>query len=201
MTKAAVITGDIINSRNTPSVHWLPLIKNILSIYGKNPEQWEIYRGDSFQIILSPQEALKAAIHLKAGIKGIKDLDARMAIGIGEQDYKAKRVSESNGSAFVRSGEGFDSLKKQNLAIFTGDPKEEELINLLLNLALLTMDNWTTTVASTIQAAMEHPEKSQTELAELLGKSQSSLSEALKRGAYEEISKMEEYYRKTIIHL
>ncbi len=197
----AVITGDIINSRKRATSEWLPLLKKIFSKYGKSPEQWEIYRGDSFQLLISPEKALLAAIHLKAGIKIIKDLDVRIAIGIGEQDHKAKKISESNGTAFVRSGEGFDSLKKQNMGIFTGDPEEEELFNLLLNLALLTMNHWSTTVATTIKAALENPEKSQTELAQLLGKSQSSLSEALKRGAFEEISKLEEFYRKKIAHI
>ncbi len=192
----AVITGDIINSRKQSASTWLPLLKEILSAYGKNPLQWEIYRGDSFQLNLSPEKALLAAIHIKAGIKKVKDLDVRMAIGIGEQNHKAKKVSESNGSAFVRSGEGFDALKKQNMGIFTGTPEEDELLNLLLDLALLSMNNWSTTVAEAIKTALENPDKSQTELAEMLGKSQSSLSEALKRGAYDEISRLEEFYRK-----
>lgn len=197
----AVITGDIINSRKQPATEWLPLLKEILSRYGKNPSQWEIYRGDSFQLTISPERALLAAIHIKSGIKKVKDLDVRMAIGIGDQDHKAKKVSESNGSAFVRSGEGFDALKKQNMGIFTGNPEEDELFNLLLNLALLSMNNWSTTVAEAIQTVLENPDKSQTELAEMLGKSQSSLSEALKRGAYDEISRLEEFYRKRIDRL
>lgn len=197
----AVITGDIINSRKQPATKWLPLLKEILSGYGKSPAQWEIYRGDSFQLNLPPEKALLAAIHIKAGIKKIKDLDVRMAIGIGEQDYKASKVSQSNGSAFVRSGEGFDTLKKQNMGIFTGDPDKDELFNLLLDLALLSMNNWSTTVAEAIQTALENPDKNQVELAGILGKSQSSLSEALKRGAYDEIIKLEKFYYKKIARL
>lgn len=197
----AVITGDVMNSRQQPAAEWLPLLKEVLSRYGKSPAQWEVYRGDSFQLLLSAEDALLTAIHLKAAIKTIRELDVRLSIGLGEQDYRAKKVTESNGSAFIRSGEGFESLKKQNIGIFTGNPREEELLNLMLNLALLTMNNWSTTVATAIKAAIENPEKSQTELAELLGKSQSSLSEALKRGAFEEISRLEEFYRKTITRL
>ncbi|MEG9328269.1 SatD family (SatD) [Salinimicrobium catena] len=197
----AVITGDIVNSRKQPATQWLPLLKKILSHYGNNPSQWEIYRGDSFQLTISPDKALLAAVHIKAGIKKIKNLDVRIAIGLGELEHKAKKVSESNGSAFVRSGEGFDTLKKQNMGIFTGNPEEDELFNLLLDLALLSMNNWSTTVAEAIQAALENPAKNQTELAEMLGKSQSSLSEALKRGAYDEISRLEEFYQKRINRL
>ena len=197
----AVITGDIINSRKQPPAEWLPLLKEVLSNYGRNPREWEIFRGDSFQLIVPTKKALHVAIHLKAGIKTIKDLDVRIAIGIGEQDHKAKKISESNGSAFVRSGEGFESLKKQNMGIFTGNPEEDELLKLLLTLALLTMNSWSTTVAMAIKTALENPEKSQTELAVLLGKSQSSLSEALKRGAFDEISNLEEFYRKKMDRL
>jgi hypothetical protein len=194
----AVITGDIINSRLEPAGEWVPVLKNVLNRFGKNPEQWEITRGDSFQLLLDPEVALNAAIQIKAGMKQIRDLDARIAIGIGDQDHRAAKVSESNGSAFVRSGECFENLKKQNLGILTGKPDTDEILNLLFNLALLTMNNWSPIVAGTVKAFFEHPGKSQIEMATLLDKSQSSLSEALKRGGYDEILKLEEFYQKQI---
>ena len=197
----AVLTGDIINSRNEPANQWLPLLKKILNQFGKTPQQWEIFRGDSFQLMLAPEMALNAALQIKAGIKQLRDLDVRISIGIGEQDHKAKRISESNGSAFVRSGEGFESLKKHNLSIFTGNTEADEILNLLLSLALLTMDNWSPTVATIIKASLEHPGKSQTELATQLERSQSSLSEALKRGGFDEVVRMEQFYRQQITRL
>lgn len=194
----AVITGDIINSRTEPAAQWLPLLKKILKQYGKSPGEWEIFRGDSFQMVLPPEAALNAALQIKSGIKQLRDLDVRIAIGLGEQDYEGEKISESNGSAFVRSGECFETLKKQNLGILTGNAEQDEIFNLLFNLALLTMNNWTPTVAAVIKASLEYPEKSQTELAALLERSQSSLSEALKRGGYDEVLQLEEFYRKQI---
>lgn len=194
----AVITGDIINSRTEPAGEWLPVLKDILNRYGSHPGQWEITRGDSFQLLLIPETALYAALQIKAGIKQHRDLDVRMAIGIGEQNHKAARISESNGSAFIRSGECFENLKKQNLGILTGNTGTDEILNLLFNLALLTMNNWSPTVAATVKAFFEQPQKNQTEMASLLNRSQSSLSEALKRGGYDEILKLEEFYRKQI---
>jgi hypothetical protein len=41
---------------------------------------------------------------LKATIKQHKALDVRMAIGIGTIDYTSNKVTESNGSAFINSG-------------------------------------------------------------------------------------------------
>ena len=197
----AVITGDIINSRKEPADQWLPLLKEVLGQYGKNPQHWEIFRGDSFQLLLPPGKALFAALQIKSGIKQFRNLDVRMAIGIGEQDHKARKISESNGSAFVRSGEGFEALKKQNLGIFTGNAELDEILNLLLSLALLSMDNWSPTVAIIIKASLEHAEKSQIELTGILNRSQSSISEGLKRGGYDEVLRMEEFYRQKIRNL
>ena len=193
-----VITGDIINSRREAAEDWLPLLKGILERYGKTPGEWEIYRGDSFQLAVAPKNALFAAFHIKAQIKQLRNLDVRMSIGIGEQDHKAKKISESNGTAFVRSGEGYEALKKQNLGIFTGRPELDEPLNLMLSLALLTIDHWSPTVATIIEASLAQAEKNQTELAAVLGRSQSSISEGLKRGGYDEVLRLEAYYRQKI---
>lgn len=194
----AIITGDIVNSRKEKASLWLPQLKKVLQQYGKSPAQWEIFRGDSFQLSTAPEEALKAAIHIKAAIKEIKDLDVRIGLGIGEQDHRAEKISESNGTAFVRSGESFESLKKQNLGIITGDSELDEVFNLLLSLSLLNMNTWSPTVAEAVKVSLENPEKSQTEIAGMLEKSQSSLSEALKRGGYDEMLRLLAFYHKQI---
>ncbi|NJW52474.1 transcriptional regulator [Salinimicrobium oceani] len=192
----AVITGDIINSRTEKPALWLPTLKKVLQHYGKSPEKWEIFRGDSFQLITAPKNAFLTAIHIKAAIKQNKDLDVRMGIGVGEQDHKADKISESNGTAFVRSGSSFEALKKQNLGIQTGKPQVDEPLNLMFSLALLTANTWSPTVAATILTFIEHPGKSQTEIGSILKRSQSSLSEALKRGGFEEIRNLDDFYRK-----
>jgi len=197
----AVITGDIINSRKGETTEWLPLLKEILSAYGAFQKNWEIFRGDSFQLSLSPDKALLAAIHIKAGMKFQKELDARLAIGIGEEDHNTGMVTEANGTAYIRSGECFEALKKQNLAIRTGEPVMDELLNLLFSLALLTMDNWSPLVADVIRLALENPDKNQKELAELLKRSPSSVNEALKRGGYDEVMEMNEFYKKQVVSL
>lgn len=194
----AIITGDIVNSRKEKASLWLPQLKKVLQQYGKSPAQWEIFRGDSFQLSTAPEEALKAAIHIKAAIKEIKDLDVRIGLGIGEQDHRAEKISESNGTAFVRSGESFESLKKHNLGIITGDSELDEVFNLLLSLSLLNMNTWSPTVAEAVKVSLENPEKSQTEIAGMLEKSQSSLSEALKRGGYDEMLRLLAFYHKQI---
>ncbi len=191
----SIITGDIINSRKLPPQKWIPFLKKEFGKYGKQIKQWEIYRGDSFQLEVSPIKALEAAILIKATMKQFKPLDVRIAIGIGDKTYGAKTIKESNGSAFVNSGECFEQLKKQNIAIKSPIETFDETINLMLQLALLTMDYWKPAYSAIIKTALEHPKKTQEQLAHILGKTQSTISEGLKRSGYEEIKKMITYYQ------
>ncbi|MCB0383163.1 MAG: transcriptional regulator [Psychroserpens sp.] len=197
----AVITGDIINSREGDVETWLKILKNTLSQYGKEPRDWEIFRGDSFQLLIAPEHAMLAAIHIKSAIKQLKSHDARMAIGIGEKKYSASKITQSNGSAFARSGDCFEGLKKQTLAIKSNDEDLDQSLNTMLSLALLIANNWSSTVAEVIKTTIENYDKNQKKIAKLLDKSQSSISEALKRGGFEEIMNMNDFYKTQISKL
>jgi hypothetical protein len=192
----AVLTGDIINSREDQG--WLKKLKSVLNHYGQSPQKWEIYRGDSFQLSVTPEQALIAAFHIKAAIKQTKEQDVRIAIGLGQETHNAEKITESNGSAYVRSGECFESMKKQTIALKSNDQELNLVINLMLSLALLTAKNWSSTVAKAITTVIVHPGKNQKEMAKLLGKSQSSVSETLKRGGFEEIMNLNNYYQSQI---
>ena len=193
-----VITGDIINSRKADSTEWLTALKSALNQYGGTPKTWEIYRGDSFQLEVPAEEALFAALYIKACLRQYKHLDARMAIGLGEKTHSASRLSESNGSAFRHSGECFDALRKNTLAIRSEWPELDREVNAYLSLALLTVERWPANASSIIKAAMENPQLTQTERAKKLGKSQSTVSESLKRAGFDEIMQMEKQYRNLI---
>lgn len=193
-----VITGDLINSKKMAPSNWLKILKKELSMEGNTPEDWEIYRGDSFQIeIQNPEEALAISIRIKAAIKSMPGMDVRMAIGIGDKTYPAKSITEANGSAFIYSGQLVEELKKMklNLAMRSNSTKLDQEINLYLKLALLAMDSWTITAAETIHAAFIYPEKSQEELGRLMGIRQNAISTRLKRARYYEILELIEMYR------
>src|SRR5690554_199680 len=141
----AIITGDIIGSRKMPAETWVTALQSQLDRFGSSPKDWEIYRGDEFQLeIAYPEDALLRALQLKAQIKSFKNLDVRMGIGIGGKDFTGARITQSNGTAFSNSGKQFDLLKKQkiNLAFCTPNPAFDREINLMLKLALATLDNW-----------------------------------------------------------
>ena len=46
----AVLTGDIVNSR--AFMGWQDDLTEVLNRYGSSPKNWEIFRGDSFQLIV-----------------------------------------------------------------------------------------------------------------------------------------------------
>lgn len=197
----SIITGDIINSRKATPKVWLPYLKEALGAFGNEPKQWEIYRGDSFQLETTPQQALEAAIYIKATLKQHKGIDVRMAIGLGEKDYDSSKITESNGSAFIRSGACFESLKKQTLALQSDSEPFDTSLNLMLQLALLNMNTWLPATARIVKAAMDNPDLNQKELAALLENSQSNISEALIRAGFDEVQKMIRYYKTQIEQL
>ncbi|MCL5244238.1 transcriptional regulator [Cellulophaga sp. 20_2_10] len=190
----AVITGDIINSRAEDVSLWMPVLKKELQKIGERPMDWEIYRGDSFQVKTTPALALKTALELKAVIKEFKTLDVRMAIGIGEESYLADKITESNGTAYVNSGECFEELKKQTLAIKTPWTDFNTVLNLLLDVLVLTIDNWTPNYALLIKESLANTTVTQKELANKLDKKQSNISTSLKKAGFDEIIKILDYY-------
>jgi hypothetical protein len=204
----AIITADIINSRKLVNQEiWIAPLKALLESYGSSPEKWEIFRGDYFQIeIIKAEEALLLALKIKALIKSIivtegpkkaSPIDVRMAIGLGTKEYAANRISESNGTAFIHSGEKFEKLKKEKttLAIQSSSQNFDYEMNLYLKLASIQMDAWTANSAALFTTLFEDPERKQTEIGAILGIGQNSVSGRFKRAHVDEILELDKMYR------
>ncbi|MEP2056406.1 SatD family protein [Maribacter litoralis] len=196
----AIITGDIINSENHPSSQWIDLLKNYFNQFGESPMNWEIYRGDEFQLKVTEKNALFTAIRIKAMLKTIKGLDVRMGIGIGLETYIGTGVTESNGPAYQRSGRNFETLKesKVNLSIATGEAKNDRTLNLMLRLALDFMDDWSVVSAEIVTLVLDNPHSSQKEIAQKLGIKQSAVSQRLKRARLDLVLEVLAYYKELI---
>ncbi len=195
----AILTGDIINSEGHKASEWLAILKEQLAVFGKSPTDWEIYRGDEFQLKVRPEQALRTAIHIKTRIKSIKDLDVRIGIGIGEETYRADSVSESNGTAYKNSGRTFETLREQKLSLAFSSGKEDFdlTLNLMLKLALDFMDEWTPVSAEIVAIALESPKMSQQEIAGQLNIQQSAVSQRQKRARLDLVFELLTYYEKT----
>ena len=203
-TLTSVITGDIVQSRLAATPLWLPKLKKALSAEGKSPGTWQVYRGDSFQLeVKDPARAIIAALRIKAGIKTLGDLDVRMAIGIGKKKFASQNIAESDGEAFIFSGETFETLKKakQNLAIKSPWKDFDRDMNVLLQLASIPMDDWSTSSAELVELMIHKPQLTQEALAKKLGLTQPSVSERQNRSHFETIMEMEKLYQEKIIKL
>lgn len=195
----SIITGDIINSRkSTSTARWLNALKAELNEYGASPKTWEIYRGDSFQLeIKKPQEALLAAIKIKAKIKSIKDLNVRISIGIGAKTYNAAHITQANGNAFVYSGEAFEKLanSRQTILVQSAWQDFDYTINTMLLLLTAIMDNWSVSSADFARLAITHKHLSQKDLGKKMKIAQSSVSERQKRSRLDDVMAVEAFYR------
>ncbi len=207
----SIITGDIINSRLlTNQDIWIKPLKIYLEAIGKTPKNWELFRGDYFQLeVLEPTESLKVALIIKSIIKGIdtsnninrnNKLDVRMAIGIGSKSFNAKRISESNGDAYVFSGEKFEMLKKEKrtLAIKTQFDDLNNEMNIIFKLLSIQMDKWTISSSRLIETILKFPNKTQAEIGKILGIEQNSVSGRMKRANAHEVLEVEKYYKEKI---
>lgn len=190
----AVITADIVNSREVSSETWLIPLKETLLAIGKENLDWEIYRGDSLQLVTEPVKALQTAVLLKSIIKKIPNIDIRIGIGIGDVTYESGKVTTSNGTAFIHSGAAFDGLKKHTLALKSPWESLDKIMNIMLNLATLTMDYWKPAMAEIVHQQLKNPHSKQIEIANALNKKQSNVSYSLKKAGYEEIKESIEFY-------
>jgi hypothetical protein len=196
----SIITGDIIKSRKLKTSEWMEGFKAFLSTFGENPSDWEIYRGDEFQLeVKNPKDAFITAILIKTYLKSVK-LDARMSIGIGDKNYDAEKISESNGSAFVYSGETFENLKKQKntLAIQTQNNEFNMQMNLLFKLGLTFIDGWLSQSAEFVISALQNPNLSQEELGQKLNINQAAVSRRRKRAQFDLLLELNEYYKSQV---
>lgn len=201
----SILTGDIINSRQKADpTNWLVALKDALSYLEPDEKLWEIYRGDSFQIeIKAIEKSFEAAVYLKACIKMVKNLDVRIAIGIGEKSFEGQSITESNGEVFQFSGETLETLKKEktNLKIKTSNSEFDQEMNLYFKLALIPMDNWTPNSAEIVKLSIEQPKALQQDLATQIDISQNTVSERQSRARLDEILQLETMFRQKINQL
>lgn len=136
----AVLTGDLVHSskmsRHTLTSSQKQLNQMIKFLSDHYQARGELYRGDSFQIIL-PQPALAArsAILLICALKTNDELDhpvdTTLSIGIGDYKYLDDQVSLSQGQAFELSGRGLDSSERGALSLHCAESRDQQYLGLL----------------------------------------------------------------------
>ncbi|MFI3240119.1 MAG: SatD family protein [Bacteroidales bacterium] len=184
MAIKGVITGDIINSRKISDElrnRFLDIIQNLgdkLSYLSLGNIQSEIYRGDSFQILIEDvSESLKIAVLLRSKLREY-DLDARLAIGIGNISFNNSSVVTSDGEAYINSGKCFDSIGKNRLVILTPWDEVNEELKVSTAFADNIISKWTPTQSKVMFISISE-DNIQKEIAYKMGKSVQNINKIL----------------------
>lgn len=199
MSQFAFLTGHVIRIEEIPTSIWMHSLKTVLMLFGHQGADWEIYNSDHFILKTEPQRALEAMLLVKAHIRQHKGLDVKIGAGIGLINYHGSKISEANGPAQEFAVHCIEQMKKEKMCIKTSSESFNEQMNIMLRLLSGFTDHWTVSSAPIIVKALSTPWANQQQLARLLNlKSQSTVSEALKRAGYDEIKLVLDYYKKNI---
>lgn len=194
----AVLTGDIVFSSSAKSSEeWRPLLKEVFRIIERRYEVLgagvEMHRGDGFQLgLANPAQGLEVALLLRAGIiknPGIpKNLDARIAIGIGDYAHFYNSVNEADGEVFQRSGRTLDAMKKGEVRIALSSPNSDfdEEMKTTFAFADILIRSWSKADAEIVWFNLID-ELNQAEIAEKLGISQPAVSKRKARAHIDEL--------------
>lgn len=192
METYAVLTGDIVKSREiAPRAQLIRTLKDALETVSEaHQAEYDIYRGDSFQMVLAsaPAAALVAVIIRSKLISQSANKknrrDARISIGLGGISYRGETITESDGPAFLLSGQGMDELNqsknKSNRRLIIKAPwqQADRSLPLLTRFADDIISNWSRYSAETAFYSLVYDE-SQEALAQRFERSQSAISDRI----------------------
>ncbi|MCQ6963605.1 SatD family protein [Methanolobus chelungpuianus] len=201
----AVITGDLVKSSELEYQDRESVLSSLRESFGSIGEQlhlqdtvllpFEIFRGDSFQVVIArPERALLLSVLLSLMLDlsaKEKGLSARISIGIGTVGYipPSGNVGEADGTAFRLSGKMLDSMKQkeQSLLISTQGPALNMMLETQCAFFDLIYGRWTGIQKELIMEKLSG--STQEEIAARHRKSQSAVSQSLKAAGFDAVKK------------
>jgi hypothetical protein len=181
----AVLTGDIVRSRHIDSKDKLmnALTEVLDTVKKEHHVEYDLYRGDSFQIVVpSASTAALVAIIIRSKLiscspKKQERWDARISIGLGTISYRGSKITDSDGPAFLLSGQGLDQINKQNRRLIIKTPwtTTDKMISLNTRFVDDIISRWSKYSAETAYYSLLYNE-SQSVLAARLEKSQPTIN-------------------------
>ena len=207
----SVITGDIIGSTQLSAADRKPMVKamnslgDMLAKAGYPLKSQEVFRGDSFQLVLTETwQILDVALLIRAYMRSVEleslqQLDVRLGIGIGPVEFKAKNQNESDGTAFRLAAQALENATKNNLAniwILTNNVPLDEHLN-TINVAWETIvSRWTVAQSKSMQGSLQG--LVQEEIANKLKVTQPTITRSLQSADDKVIHYLLEYCTKMI---
>ena len=164
-----VITGDLVNSTNIASEWRQNVVKalqaSVVDFAPQTPVRMEMYRGDSFQVLVDkPEYALAIAIALRAKLRASTPehqeiWDARLSVGIGDVSFESDSIVMSDGEAFRLSGRSFDCIGKKRLVVSSPWEEFNNAMELVTRFADDILSTWTVKQAMIVGRALLCPKK------------------------------------------
>lgn len=185
-----IITADVVGSTKIPLEKREILPNTLQELAGELQKfsvlKLEMYRGDSFQVVVdSYEKTVLIAVLLRMGLMRKSPdseylIDARMSIGIGEVGFESQSVGQSDGEAFVFSGRAFEKMGKKRLVIQTADTKVNEELTVLVSVLDELLSDLSLSKSETVFEYLLYPDATQTDIAARLRKSQPTINVALR---------------------
>lgn len=186
----AVLTGDIVKSRAiTDKARLNASLRDILAqLAERHRGQFDIFRGDSFQLLLPEADhAVAAAVLIRAALIMHSDAqrwDARIAVASGEIHFLGERVSESQGPVFEASGLGLEQLSASSQRLLlVSSAGFAPLLALATRFADAIISDWTHFSAEVVYWTLSES-LSQQALAQRLARTQPTINSRLATARY-----------------
>jgi hypothetical protein len=202
----SVVTGDVIGSTKLAKVERQKLFRALEEEFSllKNIDiaksDFEIFRGDGFQVICEPKDALFLMLTIKSKVRSIilgrKDVatDARLVAGIGRIEYPSNTVLSSDGEAYRLSGKNLDNLDEDlDLLIVTPNPFINRELYVEMYLINTIIKDWTENMAEIVNLAIKG--NNQDEISKIIGVSQPSVSKSLKAAKWDAVKVLLNRYK------
>jgi hypothetical protein len=174
MTCIAVLTGDIIRSRDLDLedvFFYISEAAELIAGWQNNSPKLTRFRGDGWQMFLTrPTFGLRAALAIRAAIRGSgSGRDTRISIAEGEGTIDdSPNLAAASGHAFVASGQSLDNMKRPFTMTHASGGT--------MGAATVLADR----ISSKSIELMLHPElRNRTQVAKAIGKSRQSVDQAL----------------------
>lgn len=207
MRISAVLTADIVNSSLLPITDMEDLSRAIKhELHDCNPPV-HFYRGDGFNVMVSPDQALKVAAILRSMTRsykprGVKEfIDIRIAIGIGPVEEPVESMASGKGDAFIMSGRELDIITSsgQRLAIRCFDEKAEIGFKAMAGFADYILTRLSAKQAQAILKMLQGANEKETAL--FLNKKQPTINKLKKAALWDELEQIFSLYQKLILTL
>lgn len=190
----AVITGDLIKSRKIAAEDFDEIryrLEQVLTyLADKYGAEYDVYRGDSFQVIFPSMDySIKSALLIRLALKSVQTsgqkFDARTSIGLGTVGTQRTKLRSSTGEAFNLSGIGLDQLKGQNIGVFTNSKEFQTRIDLLIKFVDAKIGDLTQVQIQALYEYLVDKNNSHDAIAKRLNKSRVNTTKLLNMANYQ----------------